>query len=307
MAEDQSKVYDELESYKLQLTAAEQIINESTETKRQLDLEIARLRDKLNNRDKTVEKMIKECTVECEERVRLERTQSLKIQNEFEVRINDLQREATLCKAAEERAKRNQQRAEINLQNERENSGINKIEEEINSLRIKCESLDRLRHESIDECRIIREEQTKYKLEFERELSTKIQKIDKLNIQLEQLKNDLEKSNDQKHNLNDQISNLSLQNETLKEKNSTNLSSALAEQAKKIEQIRAEAQHWKAAYEVLSEENMVNSSQLNSLYQKERNLNKKYRTELGTLQAGYEAKLRKLSNDLKIYKFKGKY
>ena len=44
IAEDQSKVYDELESYKLQLTAAEQIITENSESKRQGDLEIARLR-----------------------------------------------------------------------------------------------------------------------------------------------------------------------------------------------------------------------------------------------------------------------
>ena len=38
------------------------------------DLEIARYREGLANRDKTIEKMIKECTIECEERIRAERT-----------------------------------------------------------------------------------------------------------------------------------------------------------------------------------------------------------------------------------------
>lgn len=251
--------------------------------------------------------MIKECTMECEERVRLERTQNQKSINEFEIRIADLQRETSLAKAAEERAKRSQQRAEINLTNERESSGVGRMEEEIQSLRIKCESLDRLRHETLDECRLIREDQTKCKLEFERELAVKNQKLDKLTIHIETLKNDVTKASDSRHDTDDELANLKMQVQTLKEKNSLALSSTLAEQAKKIEQTRAEAQHWKAAYDVLSEENATNSDQLNMLYQKERVLNKKYRNEISILHSAYEGKLRKLSNELKQKRYAQKY
>lgn len=46
MKNDQAKVYQELDSYKLQLEAAEQIITENTEQKKQMELELARLTKK---------------------------------------------------------------------------------------------------------------------------------------------------------------------------------------------------------------------------------------------------------------------
>ena len=48
------------------------------------------------------------------------------------------------------------------------------------------------------------------------------------------------------------------------------MSAAIAEQAKRIEQTRAEAQHWKSKYEVVQEEHQKSSALLNDLYHKER-------------------------------------
>lgn len=80
------------------------------------------------------------------------------------------------------------------------------------------------------------------------------------------------------------------------------MSAAIAEQAKKIEQTRAEAQHWKSKYDVVIDENRRSSAQLNDLYHKERLLNQKYRKEVGNMNSAYEGKLRKMSNELKTVK-----
>jgi len=297
-----NEIYEELESLRLQLTAAEQIITENQEYKRTAEHEVARLREALTNRDKTVEKMIRECTLECEERIRMERTQAEKQASDSDTRIQDLQRETSIAKAGEERAKRQQQRIEIQLQNERETSGVSRMEAELNTLRRKNESLERLRREALDSCNALRAEQVKDRLEYERSFSAHSQNVDNVKSECRGLRQELEKATDKRHDLEDAVAQAELRIDSLKSKEGITMSTAIAEQAKRIEQTRAEAQHWKSKYEVVDEEHQKSAALLNDLYHKERLLNRKYRTETSTLTSQYESKLRKLTYELKSLK-----
>jgi len=301
-AEDANEVYNELEEVRLQLTSAEQIIEEQQQYRQNSEQKQAQLRELLEDRTNTVDKMIKECTIECESRIREEKTRSQQIITDLEHQIKELQRETSLAKSSEERALRQSQRLEIQLQNERENSGVSRIENEVVSLRRKIESLERLRQDAINDSEELRSEQTKVRLDYERAMVAAKQEVEKSKEMVGNLQQELSKATDLRHDLEDTISQQELKISTLKSQEGLAMSASIAEQAKKIEQTRAEAQHWKSKYDVVIDEHRRSSAQLNDLYHKERLLNQKYRKEVGNMSSVYENKLRKMSNELKTAK-----
>jgi len=248
--------------------------------------------------------MIRECTLECEERVRIERTQAQKNLADAEIRIQELQRETSLAKASEERAKRQYQRLDIQLQNEREATGVTRLEGELSTLRRKNESLERLRREALDNCEALRADQVKDKLEVERQLAACNQTINALKVENGKLRQEISEATDKRHDLEDAVASANLKIDSLKNQEGLTMSTAIAEQAKKIEQTRADAQHWKSKYDVVLDEHRRSSAMLNDLYHKERLLNRKYRTETSNMTTAYESKLRKLSRELKSLKAK---
>ena len=138
--------------------------------------------------------MIKECTIECESRIREEKTRSQQIITDLEHQIKELQRETSLAKSSEERALRQSQRLEIQLQNERENSGVNRIENEVVSLRRKIESLERLRQDAINDSEELRSEQTKVRLDYERAMVAAKQEVEKSKEMVGNLQQELSKA-----------------------------------------------------------------------------------------------------------------
>lgn len=301
-ADDANEVYNELEEVRLQLTSAEQIIEEQQQYRQNSEQKQAQLRELLEDRTQTVDKMIKECTIECESRIREEKTRSSQTITDLEHQIKELQRETSLAKSSEERALRQTQRLEIQLNNERENSGVGRMEGEVISLRRKLESVERLRQDALNDSEELRAEQTKVRLEYERAMVSAKQEVSKSRDNVDGLNQELSKATDLRHDLEDRISKQELKLSSMKNSEGLAMSAAIAEQAKKIEQTRAEAQHWKSKYDVVIDENRRSSAQLNDLYHKERLLNQKYRKEVGNMNSAYEGKLRKMSNELKTVK-----
>lgn len=298
-ADEASEVYNELDEVRLQLTSAEQIIEEQREALKNADQTKSQLREMLEDRTQTVDKMIKECTNEAELRVSEERTRAADIITDLETQIKELQRETSIAKSSEERAIRQSQRLEIQLQNERESSGVGRLEQEVTTLRRKVESIERLRQDALNDSEELRSEQTKIRLDYERAMVAARQEVETSKNLVISLQQEIDKANDLRHNLEDTIAQQELKISSLKSNEGLAMSAAIAEQAKKIEQTRAEAQHWKSKYDVVIDEHRRSSAQLNDLYHKERLLNKKYRQEVGSMSSAYESKLRKMSTELK--------
>jgi len=248
--------------------------------------------------------MIKECTLECEERIRAERTLHEKKIADFEQKIVQFQRETSRAKAAEERAQRQEQRLSIQLQSERENSGITRLEEEVQNLRLKSDSFERLNNASQETIAELRAELTKLKLEMEREACLRIQGKDDSRIEVTKLKQENVRLSEQNIALSDQVIEKDIVIKDLKDNEGLVMSQNLAEQAKKIEHTRSEAQHWKSQHDVLIDQHKIFTAQLQQLLHKERTLNSKYRAELQTQSTLYEQKLRKCSLEYKQYKAK---
>ena len=91
-------------------------------------------------------------------------------------------------------ALRQSQRLEIQLQNERENSGVNRIENEVVSLRRKIESLERLRQDAINDSEELRSEQTKVRLDYERAMVAAKQEVEKSKELVGNLQQELSKA-----------------------------------------------------------------------------------------------------------------
>jgi len=140
--------------------------------------------------------MIKECTIECESRIREEKTRSAQTITDLEHQIKEMQRETSLAKSSEERALRQTQRLEIQLNNERENSGVGRMEGEVISLRRKLESVERLRQDALNDSEELRSEQTKVRLEYERAMVGAKQEVGKSRDTVEGLNQELSKATD---------------------------------------------------------------------------------------------------------------
>lgn len=178
----------------LQLTSAEQIIEEQQQYRQNSEQKQAQLRELLEDRTQTVDKMIKECTIECESRIREEKTRSSQTITDLEHQIKELQRETSLAKSSEERALRQTQRLEIQLNNERENSGVGRMEGEVISLRRKLESVERLRQDALNDSEELRGEQTKVRLEYERAMVAAKQEVSKSRDTVDGLNQELSKA-----------------------------------------------------------------------------------------------------------------